>query len=61
MKNAAQEKYGLYINGKWVDSSDHATFESTCPANGEHLSTCAEATRTDVDSAVSAAWAAWEI
>lgn len=60
MKNIAQERYGLYINGKWVDSSDNKTFESTCPANGEHLSTCAEATRADVDSAVSAAWAAWE-
>lgn len=60
MKNIAQEKYGLYINGKWVDSSDNKTYESTCPANGEHLSTCAEATRADVDSAVSAAWAAWE-
>ena len=60
MENAARESYNLYINGQWVDASDGGTFKSYCPANGEYLSTCAEATREDVDAAVDAAWAAWE-
>ena len=61
MENAARESYNLYINGQWVDASDGGTFKSYCPANGEYLSTCAEATREDVDAAVDAAWAAWEL
>lgn len=60
MENVARESYNLYINGQWVDASDGGTFKSYCPANGEYLSTCAEATREDVDAAVDAAWAAWE-
>jgi acyl-CoA reductase-like NAD-dependent aldehyde dehydrogenase len=55
-----ENKYGLFIDGKWRDASDGATFETTCPANGEHLAFCAEATRQDVDDAVKAAWNAWE-
>lgn len=47
--------YGLFINGKWVKSSDKGEFTSYCPANGEALSKCAEATKKDVDSAVKAA------
>jgi len=54
-----QSKYGLFIGGKWKDASDGATFKTTCPANGEYLATCAEATRQDVDEAVKAAWKAW--
>ena len=45
MENVARESYNLYINGQWVDASDGGTFKSYCPANGEYLSTCAEATR----------------
>ena len=55
-----QKKYQLFINGKWQDSSDGATFDTTCPANGETLAACAEATKKDVDKAVKAAWKAWE-
>jgi len=55
-----ESKYGLFIDGKWRDASDGATFETTCPANGEHLAFCAEATRQDIDNAVKAAWKAWE-
>ena len=55
-----QEKYGLYIGGKWKDASDGATFTATSPANGQHLAVCAQATREDVDEAVQAAWAAFE-
>lgn len=43
MKNPARESYQLFINGKWVDSSDGGAFQSFSPANDELLSTCAEA------------------
>ena len=52
-------QYGLYINGEWRPASDGGTFETFCPANGERLAVCAEATREDVDSAVKAATVAW--
>ena len=54
------EKYQLFIDGKWKDASDGAAFATTCPANGEHLANCAEATKSDVDAAVDAAWKAFE-
>lgn len=54
-----QESYGLYIDGQWRPAADGATFESTCPADGGHLATCAEATKEDVDRAVDAAWGAF--
>ena len=53
-------QYGLYINGEWRPASDDGTFETFCPANGERLAVCAEATREDVDSAVKAATVAWQ-
>ena len=55
-----QEKYGLFINGKWKDASDGATFTPKCPANGEPLAVCAQATKEDVNEAVDAAWAAFK-
>ena len=55
-----QDKYQLYIDGKWVDASDGGTFDTYCPANGERLATCAEATKEDVDKAVKAGWKAFE-
>ena len=60
MERITQENYGLYINGKWVPASDGATFETHCPANGEYLATCAQATKEDVDTAVTAAWEAFK-
>ena len=60
MERLTQEQYGLYINGTWVPASDGATFETHCPANGELLSTCAQATKEDVDAAVAAAWEAFK-
>ncbi|MDR3281194.1 MAG: aldehyde dehydrogenase family protein, partial [Synergistaceae bacterium] len=54
------EKYQLFINGKWKDASDGGTFKTTCPANGELLATCSEATKEDVDAAVDAAWNAFK-
>lgn len=60
MNNPAQESYKLYIGGEWVDASDKGTLDSFCPANGEKLSTIADATREDIDRAVDVAWEAFE-
>lgn len=60
MKNLAQKSYQLYIGGQWADASDGATLDVFCPANGEQLSTIADATKDDVDRAVDAAWKAFE-
>lgn len=57
-KAKLQSSYNLFIDGKWVPASDGATFDAFNPANGEKLSTCAEATKEDVDRAVKAARAA---
>jgi len=54
-----QEKYGLYIGGQWKDASDNATFTTRCPADGEDLAVCAQATKEDVDEAVDEAWKAF--
>lgn len=59
MSNLLQEKYDLYIGGKWVPASDGATFATSNPATGEQLAVCAEATKEDVDMAVQAAWEAF--
>ncbi|AMK16149.1 aldehyde dehydrogenase family protein [Methanobrevibacter olleyae] len=59
-ENPADKEYKLYINGQWKDASDGGKFDTFCPANGEKLSTCAEATKEDVDEAVKAANIAFE-
>ncbi|MDR0671897.1 MAG: aldehyde dehydrogenase family protein [Oscillospiraceae bacterium] len=59
MKPTYKERYQLFINGKWKDASDGATFDVYAPATGEKLTTCAQATSADVDEAVRAAWAAF--
>lgn len=53
------DRYQLFINGEWRDSSDQKVFQTYCPANGELLANCAEATKSDVNDAVAAAWAAF--
>lgn len=55
-----QDKYQLFIGGQWRDASDGAVFKTKCPADGEILAECAQATREDVDEAVKAAWKAFE-
>ena len=55
-----QDRYQLFIGGQWRDASDGATFQTKCPADGEILAECAQATREDVDEAVKAAWKAFE-
>lgn len=60
MNNIAQASYKLFINGQWVDASDGATLDVYCPANGEKISTIADASEADVDAAADAALAAFE-
>lgn len=50
-----QERYDLFIDGKFVPASDGGTFEAHNPANGEVLASFAEATKEDVNKAVEAA------
>ena len=43
-----QDTYQLFIGGQWRDASDGAVFKTKCPADGEILAECAQATREDV-------------
>lgn len=60
MQKPMDDKYKLYIDGKWVEGKGSKTFTSYCPANGEFLATCVDACKEDVDDAVNAAWSAWK-
>ena len=59
-KPELQNRYQLFIGGQWRDASDGAFFSTKCPANGEKLAECAQATKEDVDDAVKEAWKAFE-
>jgi aldehyde dehydrogenase (NAD+) len=50
-----KERYGLFINGRDVPSSDGQVFTSVNPATEEPLAEVARATATDMDRAVRAA------
>lgn len=50
-----KEKYGLYINGQWVEPSNGKYFATVNPATEEVLAQVAHADQTDVDKAVQAA------
>jgi len=60
VKNPIDSKYQLLIGGKWVDGKESKTFNTINPANGELLSSCAEAGSEDVDLAVKAAQKAFQ-
>ncbi|WP_320172416.1 aldehyde dehydrogenase family protein [Maridesulfovibrio sp.] len=60
MQKPIDQNYKLYVDGKWVDSKDGKTFKAYCPANGEELATCANASKEDVDMAVEAAQKAFK-
>ena len=49
------QKYGLYIDGKWVKSVNDKTFETTNPATGEVLASFPHGTKDDVLKAIAAA------
>lgn len=59
-KPKLEDRYQLFIGGEWRDASDGAVFPTNCPANGETLAQCAQATKEDVDAGVKAAWKAFE-
>lgn len=50
-----KDYYKLYINGQWIDACDNKVLNSFCPANGQKLSSFADAGVEDVDKAVKAA------
>jgi aldehyde dehydrogenase (NAD+) len=55
-----KEKYGLFINGKFVAPNNNKYFPSINPATEEKISMIAEANEKDVDSAVKAARTAYD-
>lgn len=52
MAKYIKERYGLLIDGQWVDAQNGETFVTTNPASGEQLAVCANASPADVDRAV---------
>ena len=50
-----KNRYKLYINGEWRESSTGDVIKSYNPANGEFLADIADASEKDVDDAVKAA------
>ncbi|WP_196593494.1 aldehyde dehydrogenase family protein [Pectinatus sottacetonis] len=59
MEKILADKYKLWIDGEWKNAEDDKVYESICPATGEHLAVCADASKKDVDVAVKAAWKAF--
>ncbi|MCH3976541.1 MAG: aldehyde dehydrogenase [Bacilli bacterium] len=55
-----KNQYQLFINGKWQDASDKAVIKVFNPANGEYLTSIADASNEDVDLAVKAAHKAFK-
>src|SRR6187431_235163 len=49
-----------YIGGEWVDAASGETFDSTSPADGDHIGTFPKSGPDDVDRAVEAAKTAYE-
>ena len=59
MNTRLDERYKLFIGGKWVDGHGGGTFTTLNPANGETLAVCVDAGPGDVDRAVEAAQTAY--
>ncbi|MGQ0814187.1 MAG: aldehyde dehydrogenase family protein [Gemmatimonadota bacterium] len=53
--DARARRFKLFINGEWVEPSDAEYFDSINPASGKPLAQIAQASRDDVDAAVTAA------
>jgi aldehyde dehydrogenase (NAD+) len=60
MEKSMDEKYKLFIDGKWVEGKEGKTFNTYSPINGKLLATCVDAGKEDIDLAVKAAWKAFE-
>ncbi|MEA4922961.1 MAG: aldehyde dehydrogenase family protein [Eubacteriaceae bacterium] len=54
-KKYISDKYQLFIGGKWIDAEGGKVIDVFCPADGEKLTTIADAGKGDVDRAVKAA------
>ena len=54
------KKYGLYINGEFVDPKSESYFDTINPATEQKLAEIAEAGPKDIDKAVAAARSAYE-
>ncbi|QLA18370.1 aldehyde dehydrogenase family protein [Desulfolutivibrio sulfoxidireducens] len=59
MKPRIDDRYTLFIGGKWLESEGKGLFTTFNPANGEPLATCVDASDADVARAVDAAWKAF--
>ena len=59
MPRFAEQK--LYIDGRYVDASSGATFESINPATGEVLAQVQRASQADVERAVASATAGQKV
>ena len=55
------EKFGQFIDGKWCQSSDKATYEVINPANEEVIGYASKATPEDVDKALKSAEKGMEV
>ena len=53
------KEYRMLIDGEWVQASDNGTFESINPTTGQPWAIVPEATTTDIDRAVQAAYEAY--
>jgi glyceraldehyde-3-phosphate dehydrogenase (NADP+) len=51
-------EYKMFINGKWVTSSDGGTFEVSDPANGSLVGRAPAGLKKDAEAAIDAAWEA---
>ena len=51
----------LFINNRWIEAEDGATFPCLNPATGEEICQIAEAKEADVDAAVAAAREAFQL
>src|SRR4028119_1343799 len=58
--DAHNRRFGMYINGAWTEAADDRLFESINPANRKLLGHVTQATQQEVDTAVTAASAAFE-
>lgn len=59
MSYQIQDRYDLFINNEWRQSSSNATLPAKSPLTGDLLCTVPDATERDVVDAVMAAKAAW--
>ena len=53
------KKYKMFINGEWQDSENGKTFKSINPSLGEPWAIIPEASKNDVDKAVTSAYEAF--